>query len=313
MNKPSILFMGTPEFARVSLVSLIDNGYPIVGVFTQPDKPAGRGRHLHVCPTAELARGKSLPLFQPETLKDEGILKQIESLKPDFIVVSAYGKILPKQVLEAVKIDCVNVHASLLPKYRGAAPIPWVLINGETETGASIMKLILKLDAGPVYRQTKIPIEGSDTAGSLAEKLAPLGARLLLETLPKIQSGQITPTPQDDSKATLAPALKKEDGKIDWRTSASEIANRIRGLNPWPGAYTFIDNKMLKIYHGQVLAEKTDKAPGTVYFLNEKGIHVSCGEGAIVLTEVQLEGKRCLPASEFVRGYRLEVGKRLGM
>ncbi|MBI4412718.1 MAG: methionyl-tRNA formyltransferase [Deltaproteobacteria bacterium] len=301
--------MGTPEFARVSLAALVEAVYPIVGVFTQPDKPAGRGRHLHVCPTAELAREKKIPLFQPASLKNDETLSLIESMKPDFIVVAAYGKILPEKVLKAPRIDCINVHASLLPKYRGAAPINWALINGEEETGVSIMKLVRKPDAGPVYCEARVKIGENDTAGSLTSSLAKEGARLLIETIPKIAAAQITSQPQDDSQATMAPSLKKEDGRIDWKNKALVIHNRIRGVNPWPGAYTFVDNKLLKIYHSRVLTERPASTAGEIYFLNEKGIHVACGDGAILLTEVQIEGKKRMSAAEFVRGYRLEVGK----
>lgn len=311
--------MGTPEFARVSLAALVESAYPVVGVFTQPDKPAGRGRHPASSPTAVFARERKIPLFQPASLKDEEPLRAIELMKPDFIVVAAYGKILPQRVLSAAKTDCINVHASCLPKYRGAAPIAWALINGETETGVAIMKMVQKLDAGPVYCSAKMKIEEDDTTGSLTEKLAELGGQLLIQAIPKITAGEISPTPQDDSKATMAPSLKKEDGRIDWRKKSIAVHNRIRGVNPWPGAYTFvnpehgrrIDNKLLKIYHSRVLAERPANAAGEVYFLNEEGIHVACGEGAILLTEVQLEGKKRLPAAEFVRGYRLRVGTLL--
>ena len=304
--------MGTPEFARASLLVLHNNGYPILGVFTQPDKPAGRGRHLVSSPCAHLACEKKIPLFQPASLKSEEAQRQIESIKPDFIIVAAYGKILPQRVLDAAKIACINIHASLLPKYRGAAPINGALINGEEETGVAIMKLVQKLDAGPVYCDAKIRIKKEDTAGSLASSLAEVGGRLLIQAIPKIAAGEMTPKPQDDSKATMAPSLKKEDGRIDWREQACVLHNRIRGVNPWPGAYTFVDNKLLKIYHSEVLAESFGEAPGTLCFLNEKGIHVVCGEGSILLTEVQLEGKKRMSAAEFVRGYRLQIGKKFG-
>lgn len=304
--------MGTPEFAKVSLAALIDAGYLLKAVFTQPDKPAGRGRHRLSPSCAMFARENKIPLFQPASLKNEETLSLIESMKPDFIVVAAYGKILPERALKAASIDCLNVHASLLPKYRGAAPTNWALINGEEETGVSIMEVVPQLDAGPVYCEAKVKIEDDDTTGSLTERLAKAGAELLIRAIPKIASGEIIPKPQDDSEATMAPSLKKEDGKIDWTNKAISIHNRIRGVNPWPGAYTFVDNKLLKIYHNRVLTERPASVAGEIYFLNEKGIHVACGDGAILLTEVQIEGKKKMPAAEFVRGYRLEIGKKFG-
>jgi len=264
MSKPSILFMGTPEFAQVSLSSLWEAGYPISGVFTQPDKPAGRGQRLHASPCALFALEKKLPLFQPKKIKDDQVIGQIAQLKPEFIVVVAYGKLLPQKILDIPHYDSLNVHASLLPKYRGAAPINWALINSEEETGVTVMKMVQKMDAGPIYSTEKLKIDSHDTAGILTKKLAKLGARLLLHTLPLIQEGKIDSQVQEEEEATLAPLLTKEEGK------AQAIYNRIRGLNPWPSAYTFIDKKMLKIYDSEVLSESPKVPPGTIYLVSQK-------------------------------------------
>lgn len=300
--------MGTPEFARASLEALYLSGYPIVGVFTQPDKPAGRGKHLASPPCALFAKEKNLHLFQPSSIKNEEIVQAVEKLKPQFIVVVAYGKLLPQKILELAQIDCINVHASLLPLYRGAAPINCALINGEKETGVSIMRVIQKMDAGGVYAQEKIVIDQTDTTQTLTRKLSQLGASLLIKTIPLIQDQQIKPTPQDETKVSLAPPLKKEDGKILWDQKALILHNRIRGLNPWPTAYTFIDNKMLKIYDSEPLTENLKRKPGTVYLVSPKGIHVTCHDSSLLLKEVQLEGRNKMAASEFARGFRLKEG-----
>lgn len=325
--KPSILFMGSPEFARISLKTLFDSGFPVLGVVTQPDKRAGRGQQVTPCASAHYAREQGIPLFQPPSAKDPEFIRQVISLKPDFVVVSAYGKILTEELIKIPHYACVNIHASLLPAYRGAAPINWCLLNGEIFAGISLMQVVLKLDAGPVYCKKSISIDPLDTAGTLTTKLADLGARMLIQSLDPIVSGDLKPVDQDESEATYAPLLKKEDGKIDWQKSAHFIHNQVRAFNPWPGAYTFVDpstslginpehrrrvdNKMLKIYHGLVQQEKTDAPCGTIYFISRKGIHVSCGEFGYCLEEVQLEGKKRMPAVEFVRGYRLEIGKKL--
>ncbi len=303
--------MGSPEFGRASLQALWEAGYPVTGVVAQPDKPAGRGRLLTPCAVAHYARKKGIPLFQPASVKDPEFTRQVLHLKPDFIVVSAYGKILTEELIRIPRYACLNIHASLLPVYRGAAPINWSLLNGETVTGISLMRVVLKLDAGPVYCQESLSIDPQDTAGTLTLKLADLGATLLIRSLDLIASGELKAVLQDEARATYAPLLKKEDGKIDWQKSAAKVHNQVRALNPWPGAYTFVDKKMLKIYHGSIEQEKTEAEAGTVFFLNGQGIHVACGQGTYCLEEVQLEGKKRMRAEEFVRGYRLETGTKL--
>lgn len=310
MSKPTIIFMGTPEFGLISLEALWSEGYPIKGVFTQPDKPSGRGQKMTTPPCALFAKEKKLPLFQPASLKDEDVLKQIEELKADFIITAAYGKFLPDRVLKGAQIDTINVHPSLLPKYRGAAPVNWALIRGEKETGVTIMKTIQKMDAGPIYSQQKCLIAENDNAVTLSKKLAQIGAQLLIETISLIHSKKAQPIEQDESKMTLAPALKKEDGKINWNQDSEIIHNLIRGTQPWPSAYTLIDNKILKIYDSSVVPEKTANEPGTIYLLSPQGINVACKDSSICITAVQLEGKKKIQAADFVRGYRLKVGEK---
>ncbi len=314
--KPSILFMGTPEFAKIPLQTLHEEGFPIVGVVTQPDKPAGRGRELLAPPCAVFAKEKKLPLYQPSSIKNDSVLQELALLQPDFIIVAAYGKLLPQRLLDLPRMACLNIHASLLPRYRGAAPINWAMINGDKEVGVSLMQVILQMDAGPVYAQKKIILEETDTAGSVTEKLSRLGAELLLEHLSSIAAGSLKPSPQNETEATHARKLTKEDGRIDWSQQALSVLQKIRGLNPWPCAYTFvpggggIDNKTLKIYSASVVAEKPKGQPGEIYFLSPKGIHVICGQSALCIEEVQLEGKKKMRADEFVRGYRLQLGDR---
>lgn len=300
--------MGTPEFALASLGALWESRYPILAIFTQPDKPAGRGRHLSTPPCAMFAKEKGIPLFQPDDLKEKELASTLRKRMPDFIIVVAYGRFLPQQILEIPKRDALNVHASLLPQYRGAAPINWALINGEERTGISIMRMVKKMDAGPIYADSPCDIEPTDTAETLSKKLAAMGARLLIETLPRILAQEIVPKEQQESNATYAPLLRKEDGKINWNQAASGIHNLIRGLLPWPAAHTLIDNKILKIYDSFVPSEKSGLPPGTIYLISPRGIHVSCGQSSLCLTEVQLEGRRKLPAADFARGFRLENG-----
>lgn len=310
MKNPSLIFMGTPQFALVSLQTLIVSGFPVLAVFTQPDKPAGRGQQNNSPPCAIYARGKKIPVFQPTSIKNEESVHTIKNLKPDFIVTAAYGQLLPSEILKAPKIDAVNVHASLLPLYRGAAPVQWALLRGEKETGVTLIRMSAKMDAGPIYSQKKIPIEATDTAETLLQKLAGLGAALLKTDLARIADETLKPKDQNEAEATTAPLLKKSDGQISWGKTAMEISNLIRGTTPWPGAHTSIDNKSVKIYHSELLPEKTGFSPGTIYLLSERGIHVACGESSLCLTEIQLEGKKRMPAAEFARGLRLKEGQK---
>lgn len=307
MALPSILFMGTPDFARVILQALHQAGYPIVGVFAQPDKRGGRGQHLLSPPVALYARAHQLPLFQPTSVKDEEVLKTIESFKADLIVVAAYGKILPDRILASARVACVNLHASLLPKYRGASPISAAILSGDLRTGVSLMEVHSQLDAGPVYSTTELEIEPHDTTETLTQKLAVSGAQLLLDSIPNLLQKKL-PVPQNESLATYAGMIKKEMAHIDWTQSAVQIERMIRAYQPWPVAYTLIDNQALKIYSALLLdgLHKADK--GTIVGISPQGIEVVCGNGILCITEVQLQGRNRMKASDFARGYRLKVG-----
>jgi len=312
--------MGTPEFSVPSLERLILDGHEVAAVFTQPDKPAGRGKHLHEPPVKAFALEHGIRVHQPAKIKSNDEVRAIfESISPDACVVVAYGKILPAWMLAIPRLGCINVHASLLPKYRGAAPINWALANGERETGVTIMQMNVGMDTGPMLTRRSIRIGGDETAPQLSARLAQLGAELLSETLPRVERGDIAPLTQDDSKATYAPMLKREDGLIDWRMSASEIANRVRAFQPWPGTYTSFRGTRLTIWRGHDAPEAdSHKAPditaepGTILNIDESGITVACsGLSALLIEEVQVEGKRRVSAREFANGARLKSGDRI--
>jgi len=309
---PRILFFGTPELARISLEALFHAGFPVVGVVSQPDKPAGRGKEIASSPVALFAKEKNIPLWQPQSLKGESsLIKEWRSLNPDFLVVVAYGHFLPQEILDLPKIAPINLHASLLPKYRGASPILRSILNGEKETGMSVMKIIKKMDAGPVYATEKILIEEKDTTGTLTPKLASLGAKLLVKTLPEIFKKEIEPVAQDETKASFAPSLKKEEGKLNWNDKAETLHNKIRAFDPWPSAFTFFEEKRLKIFSSLVLKESINENPGTVYSISPQGLSVRCAEDALLIKEVQLEGKKRMKAFDFANGVRLKTGVKL--
>lgn len=318
-----IVFMGSSEFAVASLVALMESSHKVELVLAQPDKPAGRGQKLSSCPVAEFAKENNLALFQPAKLKNNAeLLEQLEQLKPDVIIVVAYGKILPVEILNVPTKGCINVHASLLPKYRGAAPINWAIINGENKTGVTTMYINERMDEGDILLQCATEIQAHDTSITLHDHLAVMGADLLLKTLDRIKTGDLKGEPQNHAEATYAPILKKEDGLIGWNLSAQEIYNRIRGLLPWPKAYTFLPcGAQLAIFDAAVIqegdrllfSEKSSLSPstsGTVVDIKQ-GITVATGNGLLFLIEVQLAGKKRLPAAEFVRGYKLKVGDKL--
>jgi len=299
-----IVFMGTPDFAVPCLEQLVSNGYKVIEVVTQPDRPKGRKRELTPPPVKEAALKYQIPVFQPEKLRDEEAVEHILTLKPDLIVTAAYGQILPKEIIQLPKYGCINVHASLLPKYRGGAPIHKSIIDGESETGVTIMYMVEKLDAGDILTQVKVPIESTDTVGSVHDKLATAGSSLLLETIPKLIKGELRPIKQDETKVSFAWNIKREDEKIDWNKSAGEIYNQIRGLNPWPVAYTLLEDQVFKVWWADVidLEKKEGVEPGTVLEVSPNGIEVACGKGILRLLEVQPAGKKRLSASDFVRG-----------
>ncbi len=309
MNR--IVFMGTPEFAVPTLAMLAEN--QVVGVFTQPDKPAGRGRQLTASPVKRWAVSQehSLPVLQPRTLRDPTVQAQLAELKPEIIVVAAFGLLLPQAVIDLPPHGCINVHASLLPRYRGAAPIPAAILNGDAHTGITLMRLDAGMDTGPIIAQASLPIQPDDTTGTLSARLAELGAQLTAAILPRWLAGEITPQPQDETQATLAPKLNKDDGRLDWSKPAVELERRVRAFSPWPGTFTTWNSKLLRILSVQVTGRKTQGA-GALVVKDESGIGVATGEDILQLGMVQLEGKRAMSAVDFSHGQPAFVGSRLG-
>ncbi|MCL2368928.1 MAG: methionyl-tRNA formyltransferase [Oscillospiraceae bacterium] len=295
-----ILFMGTPDFACPSLERLYAAGYDICGVFTQPDKPKNRGMQLQAPPVKALALAHGTPVYQPQTLRDGEAASIIRGLGPDLIVVVAYGKILPKEILDLPPYGCINVHASLLPKYRGAAPIQWAVLNGEGETGVTIMQMAQGLDTGDVISTQKTEIFPQETAGGLFDRLKELGADLLVETIPAIMDGRAAKTPQDENLATYAPPLSRALSPVDWNRSAREIISQIYGQNPWPVATSTIAGREFKLYAAHV-GEGTGE-PGAVLSAGNDGLEVACGDGSVVITELQAPGKKRMGAGAYLRG-----------
>lgn len=316
-----VVFMGSADFAVPSLRALAGAGYAVVLVVTRADKPTGRGLILSETPVKQAARDLGLPVFQPATLRRPDVLDTLRDARPDVIVVAAYGRILPPEVLAlpprlpSGPYGCVNVHGSLLPKYRGAAPIQWAIRNGEDETGVTIMAMDEGMDTGPVASRRAVPVEPEDTAGTLSGRLAVLGARLLVETLPALLDGTLRPEPQDDALATLAPILKKEDGLVDWSCSSRDIANLVRGLTPWPGAFTFLPGgRRLRVWPRVRVgsgAALPAAPPGQVLDIRRDGMVVRTGDGTVVLERVQPEGRRPMTPWELAAGRRVAKGDLL--
>jgi methionyl-tRNA formyltransferase len=304
--------MGTPDFALPSLKTLLTSGEKVVSVYTQPDRPKGRGRKFKPSPVKELALINHLPVFQPSSFQEAPVREQLAEQKPDLLIVVAYGLILPREVLKLPTWGAVNVHASLLPKYRGAAPIQWALICGEKETGVTTMRLDAGLDTGDILLKAREPILATDTAQSLHDRLSGSGGKLLLQTLNSIRQGALRPLPQDSSLASYAPALKKEQGEIRWDLPAAEIDRWIRGLFPWPGAFTFLNGKRMIIYRARPDSSEFRGSPGTIFSLENGLIQVRTGEGILSLIEIQLEGRRPLSSQELLRGMSLQINDRLG-
>ncbi|MEA4826113.1 MAG: methionyl-tRNA formyltransferase [Clostridium sp.] len=301
-----IVFMGTPEFAAPSLQALIDN-FGVEAVFTQPDKPKGRGNKLSMSPVKELALKHNIKVNQPHKLKNEPeFIQELKEIEPDFIIVVAYGQILPKEVIEIPKYSCINLHASLLPKYRGAAPINWAIINGENKSGNTTMLMDIGLDTGDMLLKQEVIITEDMIAGELHNILMESGAELLVKTINGIVEGSIVPEKQEDSKTCYASMLNKDMAKINWNLSSKEIHNFVRGLNPWPVAYTHYHDKIMKIYKTKVLKENSDKEPGTIIKVNKEGIVVSCGEGTILIKEMQFPGKKVLTVEQYIVGNDIE-------
>jgi methionyl-tRNA formyltransferase len=304
--------MGTPQIAADTLESVLQQGDSVVGVVTQPDRPAGRGQKPTPSPVRKLAEARGIPVVAPEKIRTPEFLETLRGWRPEIIVVVAYGRILPKTILELAPHGCINVHYSLLPKYRGAAPAAWTIINGESEGGVTTMKLVEKMDAGAIYLQEALPLAADETTGSLQSKLTPIGARLLVETLRGVQEGTLAAREQDESLATPAPMLKKEDGLIDWNRPAIEIERRVRGLDPWPGSYTHANGKLLKVHRAKVLSSALSGKPGEVMRADANGFWIATASGMLCLENVQLENKKSLPGTEFIKGARIKAGDRLG-
>ncbi|MEK6531231.1 MAG: methionyl-tRNA formyltransferase [Deltaproteobacteria bacterium] len=316
MNEPlRIIFMGTPLFAVATLEALIAAGHKVQCVVTMPDRPKGRGGKKTVGPVKASALRNNIEVLEPETIKHGPFIERLKAIAPDFVVVVAYGKILPQAVLNIPRYGCVNLHASLLPKYRGPSPINRAVINGDEETGVTTMLMDKGMDTGPMLLKERLLIGESDTAEDLSKRLSASGAGLVVRTLEEMRDGLVKPEPQDESEASYAGFLKKEDGRIDWSSDAGLIKNLVRGMYPWPGAYTFHNGNFLKVHRGDVApTNDAGKAlpPGTITGVSDGFIGVACGQGAYNITELQMQGRKRLSSADFLKGYRLKEGDRLG-
>ena len=303
-----ILFMGTPDFAVASLKRLVEDGHDVCGVFTQPDKPKNRGMKLMFSPVKEYALSQNLTVYQPLKMRDGEALGIVEELQPELIVVAAYGRILPQEILNAPKYGSINVHSSLLPAYRGAAPINWAILDGLDETGVTIMYMAKELDAGDIIHTVKTPIDSNETAQELTMRLAELGAQALSETVEMLAAGTAVRTPQEHEKHTYAPMLSKALSPIDWSKTARQIHDQVRGLIPWPCASTVVGGKNVKVFQ-TAFGAKTAAAPGTVVSAGKQGIEIACGDGrTLFITQLQAEGGKRMAAADYLRGHSVQVG-----
>lgn len=308
-----IVFMGTPDFSVPALKALVEAGHEVAAVVTQPDRPRGRGKELQMTPVKVQALAYGIPVYQPEKVKDPAFVEILRNLQPEVIVVIAFGQILSRDILDLPPYGCINIHASLLPKYRGAAPIQWAVIDGEKETGVTTMMMDVGLDTGDMLEKTVIPLDPKETGGSLFDKLSQAGGPLILSTLEKLKAGTAVRTPQTDEDSTYAKMLTKSLGQIDWSMEAAAIERLIRGLNPWPSAYTFVHGKTLKILDADVLKESSDgAAPGQIIRTDPHSLIVAAGEALLSIRELQLEGKKRMDVETFLRGYTIEKGEILG-
>lgn len=307
-----IIFMGTPDFSVGTLDALIEAGHEITLVVSQPDKPKGRGHELAPTPVKEAAFRHNLRVYQPQRLKGELAEEMIRKTEADVIVVVAFGQIIPSSILHMKRYGCINVHASLLPKYRGAAPIQWAVIDGERESGVTIMQMDEGLDTGDMLQKATVVLDKKETGGSLFEKLSALGASLCVETLKKMEEGTLTPEKQGETTTDYAKMLTKEMGQLDWNRPATELERLVRGLSPWPGAYTQLEGKTLKIWAADVEEMQTGAACGEIVKVSKDAVYVACKEQVLKITELQLQGKKRMDAAAFLRGKRLETGIRLG-
>ena len=303
-----VIFMGTPDFAVGTLEEIIKAGHEVVLAVTQPDKPKGRGNAMQFPPVKECAIAHEIPVFQPKKIREEENVEYLRQFQPDIIVVAAFGQILPKSILDMPKFGCINVHASLLPKYRGAAPIQWAILNGDEVTGVTIMRMDVGLDTGDMISKREVVIPDDETGGSLFDKLADIGAKLCVETMEQIEAGTVTYTPQNHEEATHVSMISKELGLIDWNKSAIEIERLIRGLNPWPSAFTKLDGKTFKIWKAKVVSKDTESKAGCIVSVTKNSLEIQTGEGVLSLLEVQLEGKKRMQIDAFLRGYSVNEG-----
>ena len=301
-----VVFMGTPDIAATCLKKILADGTQVVGVYTQPDRPKNRGMKLAFSPVKEVALENGLPVFQPENFREEATVEELRALQPDVVAVVAYGRILPQSVLDVPKYGCINIHASVLPSYRGSAPYQWAVLDGLTETGVTAMYLCREMDAGDIIEISKTPIGEDETAGQLLDRLAVLGADLLSKTLTSFAAGTVTAVPQDSAKATYAPMLDKSMCPIDWNKSARQVHNHVRGMNPWPVATTEIQGKRFKVHATAVLEEKTNAAPGTILGLTKTGLKMACGDGVVEIRALQAEGGKRMAAPDYFRGHPLD-------
>lgn len=306
-----VIFMGTPDFSVGTLEALVAAGHEVVLAVTQPDKPKGRGKEMQFTPVKECALKYNIPVFQPRRVREVDCIEELRRYHADIMVVVAFGQILPKEILEMTAYGCVNVHASLLPKYRGAAPIQWSIIDGEAVTGVTTMQMDEGLDTGDILLKTEIPIDAKETGGSLHDKLAEAGAKLCVETLQALQNKAVTPIPQGETTTAYAKMLNKQLGNIDWTQSAVAIERLIRGLTPWPSAYTDWNGKVMKIWDSEVVEGEGGKKPGTIVQVEKDAFYVQTGEGVLKICELQIPGKKKMDAGAFLRGYQIKTGELL--
>ena len=308
-----IVYMGTPDFAVPALAALVDAGYQVAGVVTQPDKPKGRGKTLVPTPVKEEALKHGIPVYQPRKVREPEFVETLKEMEPDIIIVAAFGQIIPKEILDMPEFGCINIHASLLPKYRGAAPIQQAVINGDKEAGVTIMKMGTGLDTGDMISQASVLLTKDETGGSLFDRLADLGAGLLVKTLPSIFDRTAVYEPQpEESPTPYAGMITKQMGLLDFHKNAEELERLIRGMDPWPSAYTFLNGKSLKVWKAAVEQKASgQEEPGTVTGTDKEGIHVTRGQDSLILKEIQLEGKKRMDAAAFLRGYPIETGTML--
>ncbi len=309
-----VIFMGTPDFAVPVLEAIIQAGHTVIGVYTQPDKPKGRGKSMQYTPVKEKALEHQIPVYQPVRVREPEVIEEIRNLQPDIIIVVAFGQILPEELLAIPPYGCVNVHASLLPKYRGAAPIQRVIMDGEKESGVTTMYMAKGLDTGDMIEQLVVPIDAKETGGSYHDKLAEAGARLCISTMEKIEAGTAPRIPQDDSRSCYAHMLKKSMGELDFEQPAEGLERLVRGLNPWPSAYTQLQGKNLKIYEADVveIPENQQREPGMITAVDKKSFTIQCNPGGLRVTQLQLEGKKRMNTDAFLLGFTVEEGMRCG-